>query len=162
MKHHYIPQFYLRPWLGPDHKLQEFRRGHGGRIQVGRYGTKVTGYADDLYTLPGVTGETKHNVERYFMSSVDNAAVRAGDMMLEDRLPADPDTRHSWSRFLLSLVFRNPAEVAKFKRQHMENLLTTDPKFHRRFEENRVGSAPSFPKTGWCSATRRILNGNPS
>ncbi len=21
MKHHYVPQFYLRPWLGPDNKL---------------------------------------------------------------------------------------------------------------------------------------------
>lgn len=37
MKHHYIPQFYLRPWLGEDHKLEEFgREPYTGQIRSRR------------------------------------------------------------------------------------------------------------------------------
>lgn len=144
MNHHYIPQFYLRPWLGPDHKLQEFRRGYGGRIQIGRYGTKVTGCAKDLYTLPGVTEDTKQNVEKFFMSFVDNAAVKARDMMLNGEIPKDAETRHSWARFLISLVFRNPEEVGKFKREHRQNLLTPDADFQRQYAEKRRYSDPEL------------------
>jgi len=144
LNHHYIPQFYLRPWLGTDNKLQEFRRGYGGRIQVGRYGTKVTGCAEDLYTLPGVTEETKQNVEKFFMGFVDNAAVRARDMMLVDHIPTDTETRRSWARFLISLVFRNPEEVEKFKRQHRRNLLTPDPEFQREYAARRRDSDPEL------------------
>ncbi|MGO4440314.1 DUF4238 domain-containing protein [Rhizobium sp. RAF56] len=142
MKHHYIPQFYLRPWLGADYKLQEFRRGYGDRIQTGRYGTLSTGYAENLYTLPGVTEETKQNVERFFMSFVDNAAVKARDMMLEDRIPKDPEIRHSWARFILSLVFRNPEELRKFKGDFSKRLLTPDTGFQARYEAYRSADDP--------------------
>lgn len=144
MNHHYIPQFYLRPWLGVDHKLQEFRRGYRDRIEIGRYGTKVTGCAEDLYTLPGVTEETKQNVERFFMSFVDDAAVKARDQMLQRELPVDPETRHSWARFLISLVFRNPEEVLRFKTSHRQNLLAPDPEFQRRYEAHRQEGDPAL------------------
>jgi hypothetical protein len=144
MNHHYIPQFYLRPWLGPDHKLQEFRRGYGGRIQSGRYGTKSTGYAVDLYTLAGTTPETRQNVEKYFMGLVDNSAVRARDMMLEDEIPRDQSTRHSWARFLMSLVLRNPEEISKFKERFGADLMTPDAELQARYENQK---SPDDPPT---------------
>ncbi len=61
MRHHYIPQFYLRPWLGEDRKLEEFGRvPPTNQIRSRRRGTNSTGYEDDLYEIPGVTEETKH------------------------------------------------------------------------------------------------------
>ncbi|MGR9178856.1 DUF4238 domain-containing protein (plasmid) [Rhizobium leguminosarum] len=144
MKHHYIPQFYLRPWLGEDGQLQEFKRGYRDRITTKRVFTKQTGYAIDLYTLPGVTEETKQNVEKFFMGFVDDSAVKARDMLLAGEIPTDANIRHSWARFLLSLVFRNPEEVAKFKRHFRETLLAPDAEFQRRYEAQRSEGDPEL------------------
>ncbi|MBO3761092.1 DUF4238 domain-containing protein [Ciceribacter sp. L1K22] len=142
MKHHYIPQFYLRQWLGPDHKLQEFRRGHKGRLQTKRYGTVSTGYEEDLYVVPGVTEETKQNIERYFMGFVDNSAVKARDMLLDGIIPRDPDLRYSWARFVLSLVFRNPEELTQFKADFARRLMTPMAEFQSRYQAIRKDQDP--------------------
>ncbi len=142
MRHHYIPQFYLRPWLGPDHKLQEFRRGYGGRIQTKRYGTFSTGFADDIYTMPGATEETKQNVERYFMGFVDNTAVKARDMLINKQMPTGAELRHSWVRFLLSLLFRNPEELATFKGRFSSDLLSPSEDIQAKYEAARQDGDP--------------------
>lgn len=144
MKHHYIPQFYLRPWLGDDHKLEEFRRGYRGRIEVGRYGTKSTGFAVDLYTLAGTTPDTRQNVEKYFMGLVDHSAVKARDMMLEGVIPTDESTRHSWARFLMSLILRNPEEISTFKERFGADLMTPDAELQARYESAK---SPDDPPT---------------
>lgn len=144
MNHHYIPQFYLRPWLGSDHKLQEFRRGYGGRIQVGRYGTKVTGCAEDLYTVPGVTEATKYNVERMFMSLVDDDAVKARNMLLNDQIPKDPNIRHSWARFILSLILRNPEELDRFKIRFNADLMKPDAVLQAKYEAHKRVADPEL------------------
>jgi hypothetical protein len=144
LKHHYIPQFYLRLWLGDDGQLRVFKQGHHSQISTKRVFTKQTGYAIDLYTLPGVTEETKQNVERFFMSFVDDSAVKARDMLLAGEIPTHANIRHSWARFLLSLVFRNPEEVAKFKRHFRETLLAPDAEFQRRYEAERGEGDPEL------------------
>ncbi|WP_439896131.1 DUF4238 domain-containing protein [Rhizobium aegyptiacum] len=71
MKHHYIPKFYLLPWVSDeDGKLTEFRRLTNPHTQVQyiedkRRGRNETGFEENLYTLPGTTKETKDNVKRY-------------------------------------------------------------------------------------------------
>ncbi|WP_392714257.1 DUF4238 domain-containing protein [Rhizobium ruizarguesonis] len=144
MKHHYIPQFYLRPWLGDDDRLQELKRGHHNLVTSKRVFTKQTGYAPDLYTLPGATEETKQNVEKAFMAFVDNEAVKARDMMLAGQIPSDPKTREAWTRFVLSMVFRNPEEMPKFKERFREELLRQDPKIQAEYEKQKE---PDDPET---------------
>ncbi|TBA16126.1 DUF4238 domain-containing protein [Rhizobium ruizarguesonis] len=144
MKHHYIPQFYLRPWEGDDNQLQEFKRGYLNQVTTKRVFTKQTGYAPDLYTLPGATEETKQNVEKAFMALLDNEAVKARDMMLNDQIPADPKTRESWTRFVLSMVFRNPEEMEKFKASFRNEIRKPDPKI--RAEYDRLKD-PDDPET---------------
>lgn len=144
MKHHYIPQFYLRPWEGDDNRLQEFKRGYQSQVTTKRVFTKQTGYATDLYTLPGATEETKQNVEKAFMALVDNEAVKARDMMLSGQIPADPKTREAWTRFVLSMVFRNPEEMAKFKERFRDELLMPDPKIQAEYDRQKE---PEDPET---------------
>lgn len=57
--HHFIPQFYLRPWLSRnDRKLVEYGRVPPTmEIRCRRWVTSKTGYVPNLYTLPGVTEE---------------------------------------------------------------------------------------------------------
>lgn len=143
MKHHYIPQFYLKPWLGSDHKLQEFRRGYQGRIQTGRYGTLSTGFADDLYALPGVTEETRQNVERIFMGVVDTTATDAQNLLLSGIIP-EGDLRASWVRFLLSLLMRTPEAIAKFKAQIGKTWRYPDPELQERYNSQKK---PDWPDT---------------
>ena len=137
MDHHYIPQFYLRPWLGADHKLQEFRRGYQGRIQTGRYGTKSTGFEIDLYTLPGVTEATKQNVEKVYMGLVDGNAAVVRDMLLDGRIPHDQGLRHTWVRFILSLILRHPEAVAKFKQRYARDFGKSDARLQEKYESLR-------------------------
>lgn len=143
MKHHYIPQFYLRPWQGGDNRLQEFKRGYQNQVVSRRVFTKQTGYEPDLYTLPGATEETKQNVEKAFMALLDNEAVKARDMMLNDQIPADPKTRESWTRFVLSMVFRNPEEMEKFKVSFRNELRKPDAKIQAEYDRLKDPEDPA-------------------
>lgn len=143
MDHHYIPQFYLRPWLGADHKLQEFRRGYGNKVQSRRYGTKPTGYVEDLYALPGVSEDTRHNIETLFMAPVDTSATRARDLLLQGIIPTD-ELRPIWARFLLSLLLRSPEQIAAFKKNVADGWNKPDAAMLARYEKERK---PHWPKT---------------
>lgn len=144
MKHHYIPQFYLRPWLGADHKLTVFgREPYSGRIRSRRRGTNSTGYEDNLYTIPGATEETKQNIERIFMSTVDTTAARARDMLLNGVIPQGNE-RHAWARFLMSMAMRGPEEIRAFKRKFAHDWILPDREFEARYQGVRT---PGWPPT---------------
>ncbi|MER9912131.1 DUF4238 domain-containing protein [Mesorhizobium sp. M0050] len=162
MDHHYIPQFYLRPWLGADHKLQEFRRGYGGWIQSGRYGTKVTGFEKNLYRVPGVTAATQHNVERIFMGMVDTRAADVRDMLLQGSVPNQPHLRHSWARFICSLLLRHPDSIHTFKERYRRDFNASNPRLQARYEEIRRKDFPTPWKSSSRSGTRRCLKGRQS
>jgi len=119
LKHHYIPKFYLREWLGNDHKLLEYRREQRKdelrpRLEIKRRGLNETGYEENLYTLPGASKETRQNVEQIFMGAVDNKASLARNLLLNGVIP-DGELRFAWARFLLSLMLRTPDQIHLFK-----------------------------------------------
>lgn len=144
MKHHYIPQFYLRPWLGADHKLEEFGiEPFSGQIRSRRRGTNSTGYVEDLYILPGVTEETQHNVERIFMGAVDATAKIARDQLMAGN-DLTGELRVSWSRFLLSLLMRTPEQIAAFKRSIAEDWQNPSETALRNYQQRRK---PEWPQT---------------
>ncbi|OJF92861.1 DUF4238 domain-containing protein [Pararhizobium antarcticum] len=152
MKHHFIPQFYLRPWLGSDHKLEEFGRvPPTNQIRSRRRGTKSTGYEEDLYVIPDATEETKHNVEKVFMGVVDASAANARDLLLEGVIPQD-ELRVAWARFLLSLMMRTPEQIAEFKRRISEFWFNPDADLLARYAEAR--------QSGWPETLQEYLDGN--
>lgn len=115
-RHHFIPQFYLRPWLGDDNKLQEFGRvPPSGQVRSRRMGTASVGFAMNLYSLPGVTEDTKQNVEREYYGAVDRTAAAVRDKLLAGSISLTKQERHNWTRFILSLEGRHPEEMAKLK-----------------------------------------------
>ncbi len=143
-RHHYIPQFYLRPWLGTDDKLEEFGRlPHSGQIRSRRRGTKSTGYEYDLYTIAGATEDTKQNIERTFMGTVDGSAAAARDLLLSGVFPTG-ELRHAWARFLMSIAMRTPDEIKEFKRRYATDWLKPDANFQARYEAVRK---PGWPAT---------------
>ncbi|MBY5810716.1 DUF4238 domain-containing protein [Rhizobium leguminosarum] len=144
MKHHYIPQFYLKQWEGKDQKLQVYYRRGDGLLTTTRLARKATGYEVDLYKLPGATPEREHEVERMFMALVDDEAVRVRDGMLTSVLPKDQRKRFAWARFVLSLVVRNPEELIRFKIDYARHLLMPDPEFQARYAAIRKEDDPEL------------------
>lgn len=149
MKHHYIPQFYLEPWINreTDNKLTEYRRlrfDHGLRHRLGikRRGKMETGWERNLYIIPGATKETQQNVERIFMGAIDCQAALARDMMLGGEVPMEPRLRHAWSRFLLSLMIRTPEEIRALKTKVQTDLRTPNPEYQERYQAIRNDEWP--------------------
>ncbi len=67
----------------------------------------------DLYRVTGVPDAIAHELEKKFMHLVDTNASLALDKILSGDLDNwTVDLRSGWTRFILSLLFRNPEAVA--------------------------------------------------
>jgi Protein of unknown function (DUF4238) len=114
-RHHFNPEFHLRQWAGADGLLCEIKKAHG-KVVAQRKSPKATGFQRDLYRTDGVPGELAHHVETNFMSKIDNDAARALQKILAgDGTPWAADERTGWTTYVLSLLFRNPENVAVIK-----------------------------------------------
>ena len=100
----------------------------GHKLIPGGYGVKPrrtspdgTGYEIDLYRVDGVPDSIAQDFEKRFMRLVDTDASRA----LEKIIAGETDNwtgvlRSGWTRFILSLLFRNPEAVATIKGHILE------------------------------------------
>ncbi|MGO7394947.1 DUF4238 domain-containing protein [Rhizobium ruizarguesonis] len=154
MKHHYIPQFYMRPWLGSDHKLEEYGRVPPTmQIKSRRRGPESTGYEVDLYSLPGVNDAARQDVERKFLSKVDTSAAKVRDKMLAGELVLTDGERYVWARFLLSLLIRSPDEMARLKARVADIFTNPDEQTERIYarirQEGQPATALELLQTPW-------------
>jgi uncharacterized protein DUF4238 len=115
-KHHYKPVFFLSRWARKDGRLCEMKLINGKLVPKLRH-PGGTGYVKDLYRTDGVAEDISQDLEIKFMSPLDNGAAKARDKIVLDQ-PLDFDERMAWSRFLLSLLYRNP-QCMEFIKAHM-------------------------------------------
>jgi Protein of unknown function (DUF4238) len=116
-KHHYVPVFYLKRWADKDGdgRLCVYSRPYD-QVKVNRKHPDATGYEYDLNAIRGADAETEGRLEGRFFLRADNDAARAlniletgrGDLM-------DASVRSAWSRFVMTLLHRNPERVAEWK-----------------------------------------------
>jgi len=119
-KHHYVPVFYLKQWAGADRRLCEYKRVPG-KILTRRTFPDGTGYEKDLYRVDGLPEPLAQEVESKFMHMVDTNAKRALDKIISgDESRWEEKPRSAWTRFILSLRFRNPEVVHDLKRHMLE------------------------------------------
>jgi len=143
-KHHYIPVFYSQEWAGPDGRMCEYSRPYDV-VKPKRVHPVGTGYVRGLYTVPRNDSRVSEFIEREFLKITDNGAARVLQMFkLGKEIAWTSDTRSAWSRFIISLMIRNPeyvgrvaAEVAGF----------FDPKSNELNEKYRVIRRPEDPET---------------
>jgi hypothetical protein len=81
-------------------------------------------------------------MESAFMAPIDDEAVHARDLLLGDITPAGVRTRNAWARFVLSLMLRNPEEVAAFKRSYTDLIMTPQAEFQAKYGRNKTGGRP--------------------
>jgi hypothetical protein len=114
-RHHFNPEFSLRPWADRSGMVCEIKKEHG-KVEAQPKSPKATGFQRDLYRMVGVPDEHAQHVEKNFMSPLDNDAARALQKILSgDRADWTGDERTAWTTFLLSLLFRNPKNVTTIK-----------------------------------------------
>ena len=117
LKHHYLPEFYLKRWrISPDDaRVFEFRRPHPRKpIAVKKAYPSETGFGRELYAIQSRSDpKARQELESEFMSPLDSRAANALLHFEEHGMrPSDDDVAEAWSRFVLSLLNRNPTRVA--------------------------------------------------
>jgi hypothetical protein len=113
-KHHYIPVFYSREWAGPDGRLCEYTRPYR-EVKPQWKHPDATGYVRGLYTVPGSEPGVSEYIEHHFFRITDNgAAVVAQQLRAGGPIDWFNMDRSSWSRFIISLMLRNP-DAARFE-----------------------------------------------
>jgi hypothetical protein len=114
-RHHYIPQFYLKRWAGTDGRLCEYSRPFDS-VKARRVHPKGTAFVPGLYTVPDIADKAADAFEKRFLLIADQLAYDALELLLSDQpIVWTEDTRSGWSRFIHSLVRRNPETVARYK-----------------------------------------------
>jgi hypothetical protein len=147
MKHHYVPVFYLKRWVGLDGKICEFSRPYRDIVPK-RVHPAGTGYINDLYRLPGVEGEGAQKLEQLFFSPVDSWASDALAKMHDGRTSNwNVAERSAWTRFVTSLLFRNPDDVSLLIKRMRVDYYITDEKAEARYRVTKRGNYPGLHLT---------------
>ncbi len=79
--HHYLPQFYLRPWASADGLICEFRWPHS-LLEARRKSPKATAHERHLYTVTGLPPEQQSVLEDEFFRMTDQTAYDALSFIL--------------------------------------------------------------------------------
>jgi hypothetical protein len=121
-KHHYLPVFYLKQWRAADGRICEYSRPHGTVKPRPTY-PDGAGYVRGLYRIDGLPPETMNVIETQFLMPTDGLASDALKALVAGREFAKPtQMRHSWTRFILSLMLRYPEAIDAMKRRLRENV----------------------------------------
>jgi hypothetical protein len=113
-KHHYIPVFYLKQWAGADGRICEFSKPYD-RVKARRVFPHATAYVHGLNRIPGLPPHEADFLESYFFKLSDDLAAKALQILLSGArtLKFSPKVKSGWSRFITSLMMRNPEMVER-------------------------------------------------
>jgi hypothetical protein len=144
-RHHFAPVFYLKRWTGGDGFLEQFSRPGGAErgVRVRRLAPAATGYRDFLYTMPGLPGHLEQQVETKFMQVVDDQAAKILERLeAGEQINWDRSSRSAWTRFILSLQLRTPADIAGINRRVVAEWDVTIPAIQHAYESLRKEGDP--------------------
>jgi len=170
-KHHYIPVFYLKQWAGADGRVCEFSKPYD-RVKARRVHPDGTGYVHGLNRIPGLPPHETDFLESYFFKLTDDLAAKALRILLsgEHTLNFSQDIKSGWSRFITSLMRRNPESVewsmqaAKILYEQSRAELQADYALHREptdpttYEEYAATHSPNPAGRGGALLLQKIID----
>lgn len=141
-KHHYIPEFLLRGWVGSDDRLERYIRYQPGNIHRKRCFVSEVGFEENLYDLAPVP-DNFPGLEAGYFQKVDDRAAKVRAVLLRDHeVELSNDQRCDWTRFLMSILYRTPEALRSYK-IGIERLLKTGlPDVEERWREVRASNDP--------------------
>lgn len=111
MKHHYVPQFFLKRWSNAAGKVHVFSIRNGVIVSSTRT-PEYTGFEHDLYGLVANTlGFGLDHIEKRLFGPIDSNAAVVLDK-LERHEVISEDEHIAWTFFLSSLRIRQPDVLA--------------------------------------------------
>lgn len=115
-KHHYIPKCYLKAWTGADGMLCEYRQPYQTVVTHRRHPSE-TGWLDKGYTIKQFPVEREDVLETVLFFRIDQEAENALSQILAGNLNFSPALRNGLSRFLMSLMHRNPPKIEDIRQR---------------------------------------------
>ena len=110
-RQHYVPQFLLRNWRGPDCKVGSFRKDLPG-MPYSRCGPKATGYERGVNSLKGVREADIDIVEEKVFGPIDNNSAQVINKLLKSGLSEMANEDVEWLLiFAASLELRHPDRI---------------------------------------------------
>ncbi|SER26977.1 Protein of unknown function [Faunimonas pinastri] len=149
-KHHFVPEFYLKGWNAPNRRLVQYQRVYSGVVNSQYRSPGGTGYKELGYSsLDG----SAPSLEKRFFEPVDTAASEALDFLLRAPAPSIlPDRlRLAWSKFIMTMIFRHPADLENFRRTIKEDWHNLTPEMRARYELSRTPDQPTSADEFWDS-----------
>jgi hypothetical protein len=143
VKHHFNPAFSLKPWALTDGRLCEMKRIKG-KVVPRRTHPNATGFQKNLYRTDGVPAEDEQHLELNVMRPLDTAADLALKKILSgDSTPWDSAERSAWTRYILSVMFRNPQVVQEVRKRVREMWGVGIQALKKNYADRRLPTGPT-------------------
>lgn len=122
IKHHFVPQFYLRGWAANDGRIPFCMRANSGALVTGSVMPDATAFENSLYSFEKVPKEKRQEVEKkFFAEKVDSRAAPVMAKLLRNE-PLTQEERIDWAVFLIASRLRIPEIVKNLKKSAPDEL----------------------------------------
>jgi hypothetical protein len=141
-RHHYIPIFYLKQWAGDDGRICEFSKPYNS-VKARKVHPAATAYVDGLNTVTGLPRAEEQYLEEVFYKAADNDAARVLRILFTPP-PWNMSVRErsGWSRFIISLMLRNPEAVQKHTKVAVELFRESLPRIEELYAREHGANDP--------------------
>lgn len=146
---HYVPIFYLKRWAGADGQVRVYSRPYRD-AQVRRKHPAGIGYQTDLYTATDPDIAVATYLEREFFKVTDDFGSKALAV-----IEAGPwgsmhhQIRSGWTRFVMSLLHRNPEQIAKSHKTVSLYASIMRSKYEQEYEARKDDQHPPTFQEFW-------------
>ena len=117
-----------------------------------------TGYVRGLYTFDGLPPEAADFLETKFFMQADTHASLALDQLLAHKVDLIEPYKSAWSRFIMTLIYRNPEAIARLRQIVLEGLPKELEEYRSLWEATRSNPRPldfSEFKTSFADRNRQ-------
>lgn len=135
--------FYLQQWGDPNQggQLYEYCRRYRG-VEPRLTHPAGTGYYRGLYAFDKLNDEAKNFLEEVFFKKSDDQASVALQRLLKCDVDLDATLKSAWSRFIMTLFYRNPETIQRLREKVATGLPSTLSKLKAAWETARRESDP--------------------
>jgi hypothetical protein len=155
---HYVPIFYQKRWaIRADRRVCVYSRPYKDARAQRKHPAGV-GYQRDLYTVTNADAAVATYLERQFFKRTDDLAAKALAVIEAGQWkPMDSTTRSGWTRFIISLLHRNPEQVGKFLELVSQYVALIKPQYEKLYSSKKDANHPATFDEFWQDILPEII-----